>query len=89
MRSLSRVNHGEAVLVLPEWHPGRAVRLSQRLLPVGAREPGRWLTVTADLSQPTAGALEVAPIAATDPPSDLPEIRWRPAPERNRRAKRA
>ena len=81
------VNSGEAVLVLPEWHPGRPVTIAHRLLPVGARDPGDWLTLTADLSKPTAAGLEVAPIAATEPPSDLPEVRWRPASERSQRPK--
>jgi len=48
-------------------------------LPVGVREPGEWVTLTADLSKPTAAGLEVATIAAADPPSDLPEVCWRPA----------
>jgi hypothetical protein len=84
---IAAVVHGEATLVLPEWHPGRAVAFSQRLLPVGAREPGRWLTLTADLSKPTAAGLEVAPVAECDPPSDLPEVRWHAPAERERRAK--
>ena len=72
---------GEAVLVLPEWHPDRAVRLPERFVPVVARGPGKWLTVAADLSQPTAAGLQVATIAASELPPDATEVRWRPPSE--------
>jgi hypothetical protein len=72
------VEDGRASLVLPEWHPGRPVAISQRLLPVGARAPKHWLTVSADLSQPSPARLQVTPIAASDPPVDVPEVCWRP-----------
>jgi hypothetical protein len=78
---VAAVDDGTATLVLPEWHPGRAVTICERLLPLGAREPGTWLSLTADLSRPTAAGLEVAPIAATGPPSGLADVRWRQPPD--------
>jgi hypothetical protein len=81
------VSDGNAVMVLSEWHPGRAVPVAQRLLPVGVGEPGSWLRLTADLSKPTAVGLQVAPIAVARRPAELPEVRWRPPPKRDRRAK--
>ena len=54
-----RVDDRQAVLCVPEWHPGRPVRLPKRLVPGTA---GAWLRLRCDLSAPTAARLE---------PSDL------------------
>jgi hypothetical protein len=62
-------------LALPEWHPGRPVRIAQRLVPPDSQMPGSWLACTADLSQARAAALNLADLtAASDPPE------WLPAP---------
>lgn len=74
--SVAAVGESEAILIIPEWHPAIPVRVSSRSLPVGAREPGDWLAVSADLSQPTAAALEVAPLEATVAPAEVPKVVW-------------
>jgi hypothetical protein len=70
-----------AVLVVPEWHPSRPVRVLASTLPSQAREPGSWLNVNADLSQSSPSQLAVAPIAACEPPA--PAVcrspNWRPS----------
>jgi hypothetical protein len=65
-----------AVLVLPDWHPRRPARMARRLLPPAARGEGAWLTCTADLGQPQAGRLNIAPLLACATPR--PEICHRP-----------
>jgi hypothetical protein len=57
-----------AVLVLPEWHPARPVRLPTGLIPPEARQAQAWLSLQADLSVPTAGQLNPAGLRlCTDP----------------------
>jgi hypothetical protein len=64
---ISVESHG-AVLVLPEWHPARPVRLPTRLIPPDARQAQAWLSLQADLSVPTAGQLNPAGLRpCTDP----------------------
>jgi hypothetical protein len=58
----------EAVLCLPEWHPGRAVRLPVRLLPPDARHAGAWLRARCDLSASSAGRLQVADLTSSAEP---------------------
>jgi len=57
-----------AVLIVPEWHPRRPVRLPRRQLPVGAVVPGGWMTADADLSAPYPARLSLAPSAACEDP---------------------
>jgi hypothetical protein len=60
-----------AVLVLPEWHPGRPVRLPARLLPPGIGGIGAWLELRADLSVAAAGQLNPSMLSyCADPGSD-------------------
>jgi hypothetical protein len=60
-----------AVLVLPEWHPARPVRLPTRLLPQGGGGIGAWLQLRADLSVAAAGQLNLSMLAyCADPGSD-------------------
>jgi hypothetical protein len=66
-------------LVLPEWHPGKPVRVATRLVPGQQRLRGAWLSCTADLSQPTAAALNVADLEPVGAPADhVPAVTWRP-----------
>jgi hypothetical protein len=46
-RDLDRV-----ILILPEWHPTRPVRVIARLIPFALVVPGGWTRATADLSAP-------------------------------------
>jgi hypothetical protein len=57
-----RIEDGQAVLCVPEWHPRRPVRLPVSLVPEPGRSAGVWLRLRCDLSAPTAARLE---------PSDL------------------
>jgi hypothetical protein len=57
-----------AVLCLPEWHPRRPALLFARLLPVGAEQPGRWLSLVADLSAAAGGPLQPADLTACPAP---------------------
>lgn len=60
---------GRLVLILPEWHPARPVRYPQRLMPEGRL--GAWLTVSADLGQAHAAALNLADLRlGVDPGAD-------------------
>lgn len=58
----------QATLVLPEWHPALPVRISARLLPASCRRAQEWLSVKADLSQPSAGRLNVEAIGPCEDP---------------------
>lgn len=57
-----------ATLVLPEWHPRRAVPFPARL--VLTASSGDWVTVTADLGQSRAGALNLADLQPCAPPAE-------------------
>lgn len=72
----------EATLVLPEWHPGRPVRLPVRLLPESARFAGAWAEMKANLSAPSGGRLNVDELqACNDPgPTRCPRPVWLPVP---------
>lgn len=61
------ISDATATVVLPEWHPGRPLRLPARLLPREA-EQGGWLTVRADLSVPAAGQLNPSGFACCQDP---------------------
>lgn len=61
----------EAVIILPEWHSARPVRLPRRVLPATASGPGRWLRVSADLSASNAGRLNVAVVGICEKPPHL------------------
>ncbi len=65
------VEPSQAVLVLPEWHPGREVRIPTRLLPLTSKNEGSWVRVMADLSQPSAGALNLRVLDACKDPGDM------------------
>jgi hypothetical protein len=61
------IDAGAAVLVLPEWHPGRPVRLPTRLMPEPAGV-GSWLMLRADLSVPAAGQLNPSGFVCCEDP---------------------
>ncbi len=61
----------QAMLVLPEWHPRREVRLPTRLLSLTSQHEGSWVRVMADLSQPSAGALNLRVLDACEDPGAL------------------
>jgi hypothetical protein len=61
------IDDASATVVLPEWHPGRPVRLPARLLPPRARQ-GCWLTLQADLSAAAAGQLNASGFACCEDP---------------------
>jgi len=71
------VEADHAILVLPEWHPRRPVRLALELLPVETREPGAWLGCVADLGAPTAAQLNLSHLKLGRDPG--PERCHRPA----------
>jgi hypothetical protein len=56
------------VLVVPEWHPARPVRVPAGMLPGDARAPGSWLEVSADLSAASAARLRLVALRACAPP---------------------
>jgi hypothetical protein len=58
------IQGGEAELCVPEWHPGRAVRVPARLLPAAAQVPGAWLCADCDLSASSAARLQLDPRCA-------------------------
>lgn len=60
----------QAILVLPEWHPGRPVGFPSRLLPEDARLSGTWLSLTADLSVVAGGQLNPADLAVCEDPGE-------------------
>lgn len=62
------IDEATATLVLPEWHPSRPVEFPARLLPTSAT--GGWLTLTADLGQSRAGALNLADLRACAAPPE-------------------
>ncbi len=67
-----RADSSETILVLPEWHPARPVRLPSRLLPEGARPMQHWLSLRVDLSVSAAGQLNPAAlIVCADPGIEL------------------
>jgi hypothetical protein len=84
------IDQAHATLVLPEWHPSRLVEFPARLLP--AVSLGGWLTLTADLGQSRAGALNLADMQPCAPPAEscchrpdpeaLPTVTARPTPRR-------
>lgn len=59
-----------AILVLPEWHPGRPVSFPARLLPEEARLSGTWLSLTADLSVVAGGQLNPADLMVCEDPGE-------------------
>jgi hypothetical protein len=59
----------QAILCLPEWHPGRPVAIPLRLLPQASREAGAWVWCDASLAEPTAGKLEVHVRESAEPPT--------------------
>ncbi|HLM85188.1 MAG TPA: hypothetical protein VK272_03260 [Solirubrobacteraceae bacterium] len=61
------IEDAAATVVLPEWHPGRPVRLPRRLLPAQGGV-ACWLTLRADLSVPAAGQLNPSGIACSEDP---------------------
>lgn len=65
---VAAVDERDAILCLPEWHPGRPVRYFPSLLPAGADAPGAWLTVRCDLSAHSGARLQLADLAATPEP---------------------
>jgi hypothetical protein len=74
------ISAAEATLVLPEWHPGRPVRLPVRFLPEPARAVEAWIELKATLSAPSAGRLNVDEFrACKDPgPARCPRPSWVP-----------
>jgi hypothetical protein len=73
---LTERNATFATLVLPEWHPGRAVRLPTRLVPGELRE-GEWLMLRADLHVCGAGQLNPSHLTPCADPG--PELCHRPS----------
>lgn len=63
-----RVDSSETILVLPEWHPARPVRLPNRLMPENARRTQEWLSLRADLSVSAAGQLNPAALSTCAEP---------------------
>lgn len=61
------IEQSAATVVLPEWHPGRPVRLPSSLLPVRAGV-GRWLTLRADLSVSAGGQPNPSGFACCEDP---------------------
>jgi hypothetical protein len=76
-----RIEEARALLVLPEWHPGRPVPFPARLLPRDARRAGVWLTVRVDLSVPAAGQLNLSDLSSCPDPGIVrcPKPIWEPA----------
>lgn len=70
-----------ATLVLPEWHPSRAVKLPARLVPDGVGL-GDWMCCAADLSRGRAAWLNVSDLrAVADPgPAVCHRPRYAPPP---------
>ena len=64
------VLENQAILVLPEWHPGRPISFPSRLLPEDARLSGTWLSLTADLSVVAGGQLNPANLAVCADPGE-------------------
>jgi hypothetical protein len=71
----------QAILVLPEWHPGRPIHLPARLLPQDARVSGAWLSLKADLSVVAGGQLNPADLVGCEDPGEgqCPRPTWQPA----------
>lgn len=65
---------GNALLVLPEWHPGRPLHLPRHLIPAAAL--GEWMTCRADLSVGRAAQLDVSDVKLCADPG--PARCWRP-----------
>jgi hypothetical protein len=65
---VTSVDTEQAILVLPEWHPGRPVRFPHRLLPADCRTSGVWLTIKADLSSTSAARLNLDRLARCEDP---------------------
>ena len=68
---VAELDESEAVLLLPEWHPGRPLRLLDRLLPEDAREPGRWISLKCDLSASSPARLQPNSMRVADPDQEL------------------
>lgn len=90
--TVAAIDGEEAVLVVPEWHPARPVRMPLRLLPLGSATPGAWFRVDADLGAPSAARLQLSGFTAVaDPGAErVHRPRWEPpaaaAPEQARPA---
>jgi hypothetical protein len=67
---IATVSEREVALILPEWHPGRAVRMARRLVPSPPRA-GAWLRVSADLSASNPGRLNVSVVGTCEKPPHL------------------
>lgn len=72
----------QAIVILPEWHPARPVRLSVRALPPNVENTGAWMLVSADLSAPRPSLLNLTPKRACPAPatSECVTPTWQPAP---------
>lgn len=84
---------GQAVVCVPEWHPKRAVRLPERLVPEPARYPGAWLRGRADLGASSAGRLQLSDFAVAGHPPEtgtvaVPDLADAVAPPRHSRVMR-
>ena len=56
------------MLILPEWHPARPVRVPERMLPFAVRMPGGWMRAVADLSAPYPARLALGLICPCEDP---------------------
>lgn len=74
-----------AVLCMPEWHPGRPVRLPARLLPPACRLGGAWLQLRCDLSASSGARLQPSDLVIAVEPSTVhsPDLYECPARRRH------
>jgi len=72
---------GQAILILPEWHPCWPVRIPERLLAIGVQPPGGWMRAVADFSAPNPARLCLGLSGACDDPGRgvCGAPRWPPA----------
>jgi hypothetical protein len=79
---------GQVVLVLPEWHPARPVRVPDRLLPFATGVLGGWMHAVADLAAPYPARLALGLIGLCEDPGRAvcPAPDW-PTADGERRAK--
>jgi hypothetical protein len=75
------IEDSRAILVLPEWHPGRPVSFPARLLPQDCRRGGGWLALCVDLSVPAAGQLNLSDLSGCPDPGIMRCARpvWEPS----------
>jgi hypothetical protein len=65
---LAALHGDQALLHLPDWHPGRPVRYPARLLPNQVLRPGTWMRCSADLGQAQGAQLNLADLEPCSDP---------------------